>query len=86
MLRKQIPAQLNFSMTGNPNVNSDLGGFFCNSYATPSMKACDNPLFRELTVRWTQMGVFTPMMRSHGADCPREIYNFGQKGERFSML
>lgn len=81
MLRKQIPAQLNFSMTGNPNVNSDLGGFFCSSYATPAMKACDNPLFRELTVRWTQMGVFTPMMRSHGADCPREIYNFGQKGE-----
>ncbi|MDE5752615.1 MAG: DUF5110 domain-containing protein [Duncaniella sp.] len=81
MLRKQIPAQLNFSMTGNPNVNSDLGGFFCASYSTPYMKAYDNPLFRELTVRWTQMGVFTPMMRSHGADCPREIYNFGKRGE-----
>ncbi len=81
MLRKQIPAHLNFTMTGNPNVNSDLGGFFCGSYNTNGKKAYDNPLFRELTVRWTQLGVFTPMMRSHGADCPREIYYFGKKGE-----
>jgi len=27
-LRNQVPAMLNFSLTGNPNVNSDLGGFF----------------------------------------------------------
>lgn len=81
MLRRQVPSHLNFTMTGNPNVNSDLGGFFCGHYNTPKCRAYDNPLFRELTVRWTQLGVFTPMMRSHGADAPREIYNFGKKGE-----
>ena len=31
MLRKQIPAGLSFSLTGNPNFNTDIGGFFCGS-------------------------------------------------------
>jgi Alpha-glucosidases, family 31 of glycosyl hydrolases len=38
-------------------------------------------MFQELYVRWLQFGAFTPMMRSHGTDVPREIYNFGVKGE-----
>ena len=81
-LRNQIPAMLNFSLTGIPNVNSDLGGFFCSAYnnAGPN-SAVKNPLFRELFVRWMQMGVFTPMMRSHGADIKREVYYFGEKGD-----
>ena len=29
-----------------------------------------------------QFGTFNPMMRSHGADAPREIWQFGQKGDR----
>jgi alpha-D-xyloside xylohydrolase len=33
-------------------------------------------------VRWLQFGAFSPMMRSHGADAPREIWQFGQKGEK----
>src|SRR5690606_36942404 len=31
--------------------------------------------------RWLQFGAFNPMMRSHGADAPREIYQFGEKGD-----
>ncbi len=83
MLRNQIPAMLNFSMTGNPNVNSDLGGFFCSAYNMPGVEngAAKNPQFKELYVRWLQMGTFLPMMRSHGADVRREIYEFGKKGE-----
>lgn len=81
MLRKQIPAHLNFTMTGNPMVNSDLGGFFCNHYNNSKGKAYDNPQYRELATRWMQFGAFTPMMRSHGADCPREIYLFGEAGQ-----
>ncbi|MBR1416080.1 MAG: xylosidase, partial [Prevotella sp.] len=34
MLRKQVPAGLSFTLTGNPNFNTDIGGFFCNSYNT----------------------------------------------------
>ena len=37
--------------------------------------------FRELYVRWLQFGCFLPMFRSHGTDAPREIWNFGQKGD-----
>jgi len=39
--------------------------------------------YRELYVRWLQFGCFLPMFRSHGTDTPREIWNFGQKGEPF---
>lgn len=38
-------------------------------------------MFQELYVRWLQYGTFTPMMRSHGTDVPREIYQFGKKGD-----
>ena len=82
-LRAQIPAGLNYSMTGNPHFNSDLGGFFCNGYNNRGVYGTgpSNPKFRELYVRWAQYGVFTPMMRSHGADTPREIYLYGKAGE-----
>ena len=81
MLRRQIPAHLNFSMTGNPNCNSDIGGFFCGHYKVNGKQAHENPQYRALAVRWMQLGAFTPMMRSHGADSPREIYLLGKKGE-----
>ncbi len=82
MLRKQVPAGLSFTLTGNPNFNTDIGGFFCNSYNTRgSGSAPHNPQFQELYVRWMQYGLFCPVFRSHGADAPREIWQFGQKGE-----
>ena len=82
MLRKQVPAGLSFTLTGNPNFNTDIGGFFCSSYNTRgSGSAPKNPQFQELYVRWMQYGLFCPVFRSHGADAPREIWQFGQKGE-----
>ena len=82
MLRKQIPAGLSFSLTGNPNFNTDIGGFFCGAYNTQGpASAPRNPQFQELYVRWMQYGLFCPVFRSHGADAPREIWQFGQKGE-----
>ena len=82
MLRKQVPAGLSFSLTGNPNFNTDIGGFFCGSYNTQGpASAPKNPQFQELYVRWMQYGLFCPVFRSHGADAPREIWQFGKKGE-----
>jgi len=82
MLRKQIPAGLSFTLTGNPNFNTDIGGFFCGAYNTMgSGSAPRNPQYQELYVRWMQYGLFCPIFRSHGADAPREIWQFGQKGE-----
>ena len=82
MLRKQVPAGLSYSLTGNPNFNTDIGGFFCGSYNTKgSGSAPRNPQYQELYVRWMQYGLFCPVFRSHGADAPREIWQFGKKGE-----
>lgn len=78
-LRNQVPAGLNFSLTGNPNFNSDIGGFFAGVYKRNG--GSNNPMFQELYVRWLQYGTFTPMMRSHGTDVAREIYQFGNKGD-----
>lgn len=83
MLRKQVPAGLNFSLCGLPHWNSDIGGFFAGSFNRPwkGMRGAQNPLYQELYVRWMQFAAFTPMMRSHGTEVPREIYQFGKKGE-----
>ena len=42
-----------------------------------------DPGYRELYVRWLQMAAFLPMMRSHGTDTPREIWQFGEPGSRW---
>lgn len=39
--------------------------------------------YRELYTRWLQFAVFLPVFRSHGTDTPREIWQFGEKGEPF---
>ncbi len=75
-LRNQISAGLNFSLCGIPYWNSDIGGFFLWNFP----KKLEDANYRELYVRWLQFGAFCPMMRSHGTDAPREIYQFGQKG------
>ena len=80
--RKQVPICLNYTLTANPNVNADIGGFFAGSYSTQGHNsATRNPQYQELYVRWMQFGAFTPMMRSHGADVYREIYYYGKQGE-----
>lgn len=81
--RKQIPICLNYTLTANPNVNTDLGGFFANAYNKSYLDntATKNPLYQELYVRWMQFGVFSPMMRSHGTEVFRELYYFGKPGE-----
>ncbi len=82
-LRNQVPAELNFSITGNPLTNSDLGGFFAGAYnkGWNDGSGAQNPAYRELYVRWIQQGVTTPMMRSHGTEVPREFYYYGKAGE-----
>lgn len=80
--RKQIPICLNYTLTANPNVNTDIGGFFASSYSVAGHNSApQNPQFQELFARWMQFGLFCPMMRSHGADIFREIYYFGKAGE-----
>lgn len=78
VLRKQISGGLNFSLSGIPYWNTDIGGFYSNNYFPGGV---DNLTFHELYVRWLQFSTFTPMMRSHGTQTPREIFQFGKKGD-----
>lgn len=77
VLKKQIPGGLNLSLTGIPYWNTDIGGFFSGGEYPKGIKSL---AFQELYVRWLQFSTFCPMMRSHGTDTPREIYQFGEKG------
>ena len=79
-LQKQIPAALNFSLSGIPYWNADIGGFFAGAFKQGG--GAKNLEFQELYTRWLQFATFTPMMRSHGTDIPREIYQFGQPGDK----
>lgn len=82
-LRNQVTAGLNLSLCAIPHWNSDIGGFFAGQYnkSWNDGTGSKNPLYQELYVRWLQFGAFNPMMRSHGTDLGREIYQFGKKGE-----
>lgn len=57
-LRTQIRAGLNMSLSGIPWWTTDIGGF---AGGDP-----EDPVFRELLVRWFQYGTFCPIMRLHG--------------------
>jgi alpha-D-xyloside xylohydrolase len=78
VLKEQIPCGLNMSVSGIPYWNSDIGGFHAHK---DYPKGVADPNYKELYVRWIQFGAFTPMMRSHGSYTPREIYQFGKKGD-----
>lgn len=82
-LRNQVPLCLNHTLCANPNVNTDIGGFFANAYNRRSQdnSATKNPQYQELYVRWMQFGLFCPMMRSHGTEVYRELYYYGKPGE-----
>ena len=78
-LRAQIPALVNMSASGIPQVNCDLGGF--HSWDLLKDHRDTTPEFNELYVRWMQFGAFLPMMRSHGTTNPRELHYVSSPGE-----
>lgn len=76
-LKLQVPTGLNFSITGIPYWNTDIGGFFLWDYEG----GASNKAYQELYSRWFQYGTFLPMQRSHGTGAKKEIYNLGQRGD-----
>lgn len=78
VFHKQLSAGLNFSLCGFPYWNTDIGGFYVDKTDFP--KRLGNASYRELYTRWLEFATFCPMMRSHGTQCKREIYQFGKKG------
>ncbi len=69
--RRQVPAGLNFSLSGIPYWTTDIGGFV---FGSPI-----DPAFRELFIRWFQYGTFNPILRVHGTRKPdeNELWSYG---------
>ncbi|MDP4265376.1 MAG: glycoside hydrolase family 31 protein [Bacteroidota bacterium] len=73
-MKLQIPAGINFSMSGIPYWTMDIGGFAVEQrFERPDSAALDE--WRELMTRWYQFGSFVPLFRVHGQFPFREIFN-----------
>ncbi len=74
--RRQIPAGLNYSLSGIPYWTTDIGGFVD---ANP-----DDPAYRELYVRWFEFGAFCPIFRAHGTRTTNqnEIWAYGPEAQK----
>ena len=74
--RRQIPAGLNYSISGLPYWTTDIGGFVS---ANP-----DDPAYRELYIRWFQFGTFCPIFRAHGTRTTNqnEIWSYGPEAQK----
>jgi alpha-D-xyloside xylohydrolase len=70
----QIPAGLNFSLSGIPFWGTDIGGFSVeNRFYNAQGETLEE--WREQMTRWYQFGAFSPIFRAHGQGPFREIFN-----------
>ncbi|MGE5498881.1 MAG: TIM-barrel domain-containing protein, partial [Syntrophothermus sp.] len=74
-LRDQVPAGLNFSLSGIPYWTTDIGGFAAEPRFEKLSNDADTEEWRELNTRWFQFGTFCPLFRVHGQFPYREMYN-----------
>jgi alpha-D-xyloside xylohydrolase len=74
--RRQIPAGLNYSLSGMPYWTSDIGGFVSGNP--------DDPEYRELFIRWFQYGTFCPIFRVHGTRTTdqNELWSYGPEAQK----
>jgi alpha-D-xyloside xylohydrolase len=71
---RQIPAGLNFSISGIPYWNTDIGGF---SGGNPT-----NKNYQEVFTRWFQFGAFNPMFRIHGTGAGKELWRWDEPTQK----
>lgn len=86
--KKQIAEGLSLCGSGLPYWTFDIGGFFVKSgkpwfWAGEYEDGCGDLGYRELFVRWFQMGALLPIFRNHGTDVRRELWQFGEPGSMF---
>ena len=74
--KRQIPAGLNYSLSGMPYWTTDIGGFVSGNP--------DDPKYRELFVRWFQFGTFCPIFRVHGtrSNDQNELWSYGPEAQK----
>jgi alpha-D-xyloside xylohydrolase len=68
---RQIPAGLNYALSGLPYWTTDIGGFepLYDGQST-------EPSYQELYLRWFEFGVFCPIFRAHGTRPNNEIWSY----------
>jgi len=73
---RQIPAGLNFSLSGIPYWTTDIGGFIIGNP--------DDPAYRELFIRWFEYGAFCPIFRLHGTRTTNqnELWSYGPDAQK----
>ena len=95
MLKRSVPAGLNFAASGMAYWDTDIAGFF-----SPSLPATYRPEhpplldasdvrdnvdrytdYPELFVRWFEWGTFQPVMRAHGERQHNEVWAYGRQAE-----
>lgn len=64
-MKCQVPALINGGMSGLGYLSSDIGGFVAEQDGTT-----EKILNPELYMRWFQMGIYTPVLRTHGQHLP----------------
>jgi alpha-D-xyloside xylohydrolase len=74
--KRQIPAGLNFSLSGIPYWTTDTGGYFLSSLGGPGSAP-----YTELFERWFQFAGFCPIFRTHGTGADRNVYSFGSPAQ-----
>ena len=74
--KKQIPAGLNYSISGLPYWTTDIGGFVSGNP--------EDPEYRELFIRWFQFGTFNPILRVHGTRSTNqnELWSYGPEAQK----
>jgi alpha-D-xyloside xylohydrolase len=79
-LKREIPAGLNYSMTGLPYWTTDIGGFVGGDTS--------NPAYQEVFVRWFQYGSFCPIFRVHGVrnNHQNELWSYGENAQAILTL
>jgi alpha-glucosidase/alpha-D-xyloside xylohydrolase len=95
MLKRSVPAGLNFTASGMPYWDTDIAGFFSPSLPA-SYRPAHTPLvdpsdvlgtvgnyvdYPELFVRWFQWATFQPVMRAHGERDHNEVWSYGKQAE-----
>ena len=70
-LSHQVPAGLNFALSGYPYWTTDIGGYWP---AFPG--AVEQPAYQELYARWFEFGTFCPIFRTHGHRPNNELWTY----------
>jgi len=86
--KQQIPAGLNYMATGCPYWTVDVGSFFTGKDQRwfrqgEFPEGVKDDKYKEYYTRMFQWATFLPMLRSHGTDTPREIWQFGTPGTKY---